>query len=223
MKYEEGYYMLKGVIFDLDGVITDTAGYHFQAWAALAKELGIEIDEEFNEKLKGVSRMESLEAILKHGNRENDFTKEEKEALATKKNDHYKELIKNITKKDILPGIEKLLQELKENNIKIALGSASKNAPVILKQLEIEEYFDYVVDANQIKNSKPAPDIFIDGLKGLELKPEEAVGVEDAEAGIEAIHGAGMIAIGVGVKGDVNVSSTEELTYDVILRASQAC
>jgi len=91
--------MLKGVIFDLDGVITDTAGYHFQAWAALAKELGIEIDEEFNEKLKGVSRMESLEAILKHGNRENDFTKEEKEALATKKNDHYKELIKNITKK----------------------------------------------------------------------------------------------------------------------------
>jgi len=94
---------------------------------------------------------------------------------------------------------------------------------VILKQLEIEEYFDYVVDANQIKNSKPAPDIFIDGLKGLELKPEEAVGVEDAEAGIEAIHGAGMIAIGVGVKGDVNVSSTEELTYDVILRASQAC
>ncbi|WP_341875858.1 beta-phosphoglucomutase [Defluviitalea saccharophila] len=215
--------MLKGVIFDLDGVITDTAGYHFQAWAALAKELGIEIDEEFNEKLKGVSRMESLEAILKHGNRENDFTKEEKEALATKKNDHYKELIKNITKKDILPGIEKLLQELKENNIKIALGSASKNAPVILKQLEIEEYFDYVVDANQIKNSKPAPDIFIDGLKGLELKPEEAVGVEDAEAGIEAIHGAGMIAIGVGVKGDVNVSSTEELTYDVILRASQAC
>lgn len=215
--------MLKGVIFDLDGVITDTAVYHFQAWAHLAKEIGIEIDEAFNEKLKGVSRMESLEAILKYGNRENDFTQEEKEALATKKNEHYKELIKNISKKDILPGIEKLLKKLKENNIKIALGSASKNAPVILKQLEIEEYFDYVVDANKIRNSKPAPDIFIDGLKGLDLKPEEVVGVEDAEAGIEAIHGAGMVAIGVGVRGDVNVNSTEELTYDVILRASKAC
>ncbi|HHW68292.1 MAG: beta-phosphoglucomutase [Epulopiscium sp.] len=215
--------MVKGVIFDLDGVITDTAGYHFLAWSHLAKEIGIEIDEEFNEKLKGVSRMESLEAILKYGNKENEFTWEEKEALATKKNEHYKELIQNISKKDILPGIEALLKELKANNIKIALGSASKNAPVILKQLGIEEYFDYVVDANQIKNSKPAPDIFIDALKGLNLKPEEAVGVEDAEAGIEAIHGAGMVAIGVGVNGDVNVNSTEELTYDVILRASKVC
>ena len=121
--------------------------------------------------------MESLEAILKHGNKENEYSKEEKESLATKKNEHYKELIKNITKKDILPGIEELLDKLRENNIKMALGSASKNAPVILKQLEIEEYFDYLVDANKIKNSKPAPDIFIDGLKGLNLSPEEAVGL----------------------------------------------
>lgn len=215
--------MLKGVIFDLDGVITDTAGYHFEAWAHLAKELGIEIDEKFNAKLKGVSRMESLEAILKHGNKENEYSKEEKESLATKKNEHYKELIKNITKKDILPGIEELLDKLRENNIKMALGSASKNAPVILKQLEIEEYFDYLVDANKIKNSKPAPDIFIDGLKGLNLSPEEAVGVEDAEAGIESIRGAGMKAIGVGVDGDITVKSTEELTYDIIMSSSNHC
>ncbi|NLK21853.1 MAG: beta-phosphoglucomutase [Epulopiscium sp.] len=212
--------MLKGVIFDLDGVITDTAEYHFKAWAQLAKDIGIEIDREFNEKLKGVSRMESLEAILRHGLRENDFTQEEKNALAAKKNNNYIQLINNITKKDILPGIEDLLEDLKQNNIKMALGSASKNGPMILKQLEIENYFDYIVNPAEVKNSKPAPDIFIDGLKGLNLRPEEVLGIEDAIAGVKAIKGAGIIAIGVGVSADVSVSSTKELTYDLLLEVA---
>lgn len=211
--------MLKGVIFDLDGVITDTAEYHFEAWAQLGKEIDIEIDRKFNENLKGVSRMESLEAILKYGNKQSQYTKEEKEALATKKNNYYKELIMHITKKDILPGIEDLLNALKENNIKIALGSASKNGTMILNRLGIEEYFDYIVDPSKIKNSKPAPDIFLDGLRGLHLKSVEVVGIEDAIAGIDAIHGAGMVAVGVGVRGDISVASTKELTYNLLTKA----
>lgn len=214
--------MLKGVIFDLDGVITDTAEYHFQAWACLGKEIGIEVDRKFNENLKGVSRMESLEAILKHGNKENAFTKKEKEKLAAKKNDHYKDLIHHITKKDILPGIEDLLKELKKHNIKIALGSASKNGSMILKQLEIEGYFDYVVDPSKVKNSKPAPDIFIDGLRGLKLSRKEVIGIEDAKAGIEAIHGAGLVAIGVRVAGDIMVDSTKELTYELLFKTLES-
>ncbi|HOQ16447.1 MAG TPA: beta-phosphoglucomutase [Defluviitaleaceae bacterium] len=210
--------MLKGVIFDLDGVITNTAEYHYQAWAYLGKEIGIEIDRTFNEKLKGISRMESLELILEHGNKADLYTKEEKMALAEKKNNYYKESIKQMTKKDLLPGIEKLLQELKDHQIKIALASASKNGPMILKKLEIEAYFDYIVNPAHIKNGKPAPDIFLDALNGLGLKAQEAIAIEDARAGVEAIQKAGMIAVGVGVEADVMVNSTEELSYDFLVQ-----
>lgn len=210
--------MLKGVIFDLDGVITNTAEYHYQAWAYLGKEIGIEIDRTFNEKLKGISRMESLELILEHGNKADLYTKEEKMALAEKKNNYYKESIKQMTKKDLLPGIEKLLQELKDHQIKIALASASKNGPMILKKLEIEAYFDYIVNPAYIKNGKPAPDIFLDALNGLGLKAQEAIAIEDARAGVEAIQKAGMIAVGVGVEADVMVNSTEELSYDFLVQ-----
>lgn len=214
-----GDVMLKGVIFDLDGVITNTAEYHYKAWSYLGKEIGIEVDRKFNENLKGISRMESLELILKHGNKEGAYTKEEKKALTDKKNNHYKKLIKKMTKSDILPGIENLLNELKENNIKIALASASRNGPMLLKNLEIEDYFNYIVNPSHIKNGKPAPDIFLDGLKGLNLKAEEVIGIEDAVAGVEAIKSARMIAIGVGVEADIKVSSTKELTYSFLLKA----
>lgn len=216
---------LKAVIFDLDGVITDSARYHYLAWKELADELGIPFDEEYNEKLKGVSRMESLELILKNGDACEKYTAEEKEAMAEKKNDNYKELIKQITPADILPGIMEFLNELKANDIKIALASVSKNAPFILSQLQIDKDFDYVADAAVIPNAKPFPDIFLAGMNEFGLKPEECIGVEDARTGIEAIHRAGMKAVGVGTPAEMEEAdlllTTGELKLQTILEAFQ--
>ncbi|WP_274420115.1 beta-phosphoglucomutase [Blautia sp. XA-2221] len=189
---------LKAIIFDLDGVITDSAHYHYLAWKELADELQIPFDEEYNEKLKGVSRMESLELILMNGNACDKYTLEEKEAMAEKKNDNYKELIKQITPEDLLPGILPFLKELKSNGIRIALASVSKNAPFIIDQLQINEYFDYIADAASVPNAKPFPDIFLAGRDEFGVESCECIGVEDAKTGIEAIHRAGMKAIGVG-------------------------
>lgn len=189
---------LKAVIFDLDGVITDSAHYHYLAWKELADELEISFDEEYNEKLKGVSRMESLELILMNGNACDKYTKEEKEAMAEKKNDNYKELIKQITPEDILPGILPFLKELKAEGIRIALASVSKNAPFIIDRLQLNEYFDYIADAASVPNAKPFPDIFLAGRDEFGFESFECIGVEDAKTGIEAIHRADMKAIGVG-------------------------
>ena len=212
---------LKAVIFDLDGVVTDSAKYHYRAWKELADELNIPFDEEYNEKLKGVSRMESLELILKNGNAENNYSAEEKARLADKKNEHYKELIKEITPADMLPGVENFLKELKANNIKTALASVSKNAPSIIKQLQAEKYFDYIADAAAVPNAKPFPDIFLVGAEALEVKPENCIGVEDARTGIEAIHRAGMLAVGVGTPAEMEeadlVLTTSELSLELIL------
>ncbi|WP_062353915.1 beta-phosphoglucomutase [Bacillus kwashiorkori] len=208
---------LHAVIFDLDGVITDTAEYHYLAWKALAEELGISFDREFNEQLKGISRMESLEKILIKGGKENEFTYEEKEKLATQKNEHYKTLIKRITPNDLLPGIEAFLQEIKAANIKIGLASASKNAFSVIESLQVGNYFDTIVDAATVKNSKPDPEVFLKAADQLNVAYENCVGVEDAEAGVEAIKRAGMFAVGVGTKeamakADYIVNSTGELT-----------
>lgn len=212
---------LKAVIFDLDGVVTDSAKYHYLAWKELADELNIPFDEEYNEKLKGVLRMESLELILKNGNAENNYSAEEKARLADKKNEHYKELIKEITPADMLPGVENFLKELKANNIKTALASVSKNAPSIIKQLQAEKYFDYIADAAAVPNAKPFPDIFLVGAEALEVKPENCIGVEDARTGIEAIHRAGMLAVGVGTPAEMEeadlVLTTSELSLELIL------
>lgn len=212
---------LKAVIFDLDGVVTDSAKYHYLAWKELADELNIPFDEEYNEKLKGVSRMESLELILKNGNAENNYSAEEKARLADKKNEHYKELIKEITPADMLHGVENFLKELKANNIKTALASVSKNAPFIIKQLQAERYFDYIADAAAVPNAKPFPDIFLVGAEALEVKPENCIGVEDARTGIEAIHRAGMLAVGVGTPAEMEeadlVLTTSELNLELIV------
>lgn len=219
--------MIKGLIFDLDGVITDTAEYHYLAWKSLAKKLGIEMDREFNEQLKGISRMESLDLILKHGNKENDYTEEEKQELATQKNEEYQHYIEEITHDDLLPGIETLLKEAKEKGIGMALASASKNGPKIIRQLEIDELFDgTVVDPASLSAGKPDPEIFIKGAEVLGLKPEECVGLEDAEAGVESINAAGMFSVGVGSeaamhKADYIVKDTKELTLDKILEAAE--
>lgn len=152
---------LQAVIFDLDGVITDSAKYHYQAWKMLADRLDIPFDEEYNEKLKGVSRMESLELILKNGDACEKFTAEEKAALADEKNEFYKELIHQITPADILPGMAEFLAELRAAGIRTAVASVSRNAPFILAQLGVTDSFDYVCGAAAVERAKPFPDIFL--------------------------------------------------------------
>jgi beta-phosphoglucomutase len=211
----------KAVIFDLDGVITDTAEYHYLAWKQLGEELGISFDRAFNETLKGVSRMDSLERILALGKRQNDFTLEEKEALATKKNDHYTRLIQDVSAKDILPGIEMLLKDLRKSGYKIAMASASKNAFSVIESLGLNDYFDHIVDAAKVVNSKPNPEVFLKAALAIGVAPEHCIGVEDAGAGVTAINEAGMYAIAIGTDEGLNhakilLASTEELTIDVI-------
>ncbi len=190
--------MLKAVLFDLDGVITDTAKFHFLAWRDLGAELGIVIDEAFNEELKGVSRIDSLERILAFGGLADNYSLDEKEALCTKKNDHYLELIQEMTPADILPGILPLLEELREAGLKTIVTSASKNAPGILALLQVKDYFDGIVDPASVAAGKPAPDIFLAGAKLAGAKPAECIGVEDAASGVEAIKAAHIPAIAIG-------------------------
>ncbi|HAC3175968.1 TPA_asm: beta-phosphoglucomutase [Listeria innocua] len=189
---------LKGVVFDLDGVITDTAHYHYLAWKKTAESIGIEFDEAFNENLKGVSRIDSLLLILKKDGRENDFTEEQIEALAADKNEFYVSLLEEITPADVLPGIKELIVDLKKQNLKCAIASVSKNARTVLSALEMEQEFDYIVDAARITKSKPDPEIFVEACRGLGLETSEVVGIEDAQAGIEAINAAGIVSVGVG-------------------------
>lgn len=210
---------LKGVVFDLDGVITDTAHYHYLAWKKTAESIGIEFDEAFNENLKGVSRIDSLLLILKKDGRENDFTEEQIEALAADKNDFYVSLLKEITPADVLPGIKELLVDLKKQNLKCAIASVSKNARTVLSALEMEQEFDYIVDAAKITKSKPDPEIFVEACRGLGLETSEVVGIEDAQAGIEAINAAGIVSVGVGSglrDADMTVKSTGLLDLRIL-------
>lgn len=191
---------LKAVVFDLDGVLTDSAKYHYQAWKMLADKLGIPFDEEYNEKLKGVSRMESLGLILQNGNAQDKYTQEEKVAMATEKNEFYKQLLHQITPEDVLPGIHDFLEQLKAVGIKTAVASVSHNAPFILERLELDKYFDYICDAAQVPRAKPFPDIFLSAAQNLGVEPANCIGVEDAQAGIQAINAADMMSVGVGIK-----------------------
>lgn len=216
--------MLKGIIFDLDGVLTDTAEFHYRAWKELGEKLGISFDRNFNENLKGISRMDSLERILEYGGKAEAFTAEEKAAFAEEKNNRYKELIKKITPKDILPGMKNFIADCQSRHLRLALASASKNAPVILEQLGLENAFDSIVDPATLQKGKPDPEIFLKGAELLGMRPEECAGIEDAEAGIEAIHAAGMLSVGVGSpqsmkQADLFVEKTEDLQLDEIIRA----
>ncbi|SFE16643.1 beta-phosphoglucomutase [Thermoanaerobacter thermohydrosulfuricus] len=186
----------RGVIFDLDGVITDTARYHYLAWKKLTDELGIYFDEVINERLKGVSRLQSLEIILEKSDKK--YSQEEKEYYANKKNEYYKEMIKKITPEDLLPGVERFIEELKKRDIKTAIASVSKNAFTVVENLKIKDKFDYIVDANEIKHGKPDPEIFLNAAEHLGIPPEKCIGIEDSAAGITAIKKAGMYAVGVG-------------------------
>ncbi|PJN87297.1 beta-phosphoglucomutase [Bacillus sp. mrc49] len=210
---------IDAVVFDLDGVITDTAHYHFLAWRDLAREINIDIDEMFNERLKGVSRMASLELILQEGNRQNDFSLSEKEEMAEKKNQHYCQFLKQLTPHDILPGIIELITAIKSEGVPIGLASVSRNASTVLKALQLEDTFDYVVDASKVKKSKPDPEIFLTACNQLEANPKRSIGIEDASAGIDSIKASEMFAVGVGntlFKSDYQVDATNELDWEVI-------
>ena len=182
--------MIKTVIFDLDGVIVSTDDCHYRAWKKMADEEGIYFDREINNRLRGVSRMASLEIVLEKANRE--YSEKEKQEMAERKNNYYKELICELTPNDILPGAIETLEQLKENGIKIAIGSSSKNTPIILKQIGLDSYFDAVSDGNNITHSKPNPEVFLKAAEMLNIAPEDCMIVEDADAGIEAGKRAGM-------------------------------
>ena len=186
----------KAVIFDLDGVITDTAHYHFLAWKRLADSVGAPFDEAFNEQLKGVDRMGSLELILARAPRT--YTLEEKRALADAKNGHYQELIATMTPGDLLPGALRALEEVRAAGLKIGLASVSRNAFTVLDRLGIRDRFDDVVDAATVVNGKPDPEIFLTAAAHLGVDPKDCLGVEDAAAGVASIKDAGMFAVGVG-------------------------
>ena len=186
----------KAVIFDLDGVITDTAHYHYLAWKALAESEGVHFDHAFNENLKGVDRMGSLNLILAGSNKT--YSMDEKLALAERKNRQYVELIATMSQADLLPGAIEALASVRAAGLKIGLASVSKNAFTVLDRLGIRDRFDYVVDAALIANSKPHPEIFLNAAAALGVAPEDCLGVEDAVAGVASIKSAGMVALGVG-------------------------
>jgi beta-phosphoglucomutase len=210
---------LQACLFDLDGVIVDTAVYHFEAWRRLANELGFDFSEHQNEQLKGVSRMESLDKILAWG--KVTLTEAEKLEWATKKNEWYLEFVRQMPKEDILPGVREFLQQLKAQKIKIGLGSASKNAILCLERIEVLDMFDTIVDGRHISKGKPDPQVFLMGAQALGVDATNCVVFEDALAGVEAGKNAGMFVVGVGAadvltKADMVINTFEGLHTDKI-------
>ncbi|MBX2966492.1 MAG: beta-phosphoglucomutase [Cyclobacteriaceae bacterium] len=206
-------------IFDLDGVLVDTAQYHFLAWKKLAAELGIDLTLQNNERLKGVGRMDSLNIILSINGIS--LPEEEKERLATKKNTWFTGYIDAMKKEEILPGAVALLDALQQSGIKIALASSSKNAQTVIDKLDIRKYFDAIVDGNMISRSKPDPEIFITAAMQLNVSPVDCIVIEDAEAGVEAAKAAGMKCVGIGSaatlsKADCVVDGIGMLNIDIL-------
>ncbi|MBP2111453.1 beta-phosphoglucomutase [Paenibacillus silagei] len=187
---------MKGAIFDLDGVIVDTAKYHYLAWRSLAGELGFPFTEQDNERLKGVSRMRSLDILLEIGGLE--YSEAEKLAMAEKKNHLYVEYISGLDESELLPGVRAYLNALRARGVAIALGSASKNAEFILEKLNIAGLFDVVIDGNKVARAKPDPEVFQSACRELGLEPQDCVVFEDAEAGVAAGKAAGMQVVGIG-------------------------
>ncbi|HBI00681.1 MAG TPA: beta-phosphoglucomutase [Flavobacterium sp.] len=192
----------KCFIFDLDGVIVDTAKYHYLAWQKVAHQLGIEFTPEHNEELKGVSRVRSLDLILALGNME--ASQEDKNRWLVQKNEDYLSYLVNMDESEILPGVLPVLIYLKENNQKIVLGSASKNAKPILEKAKIIDYFDAIVDGNDVSNAKPDPEVFIQGAKKVNFSNEKCIVFEDSVAGVQAANIAGMTSVGIGEESILN-------------------
>lgn len=215
------------IIFDLDGVIVDTALFHFMAWKRLAHEIDLYFDKEMNEKLKGVSRINSFKIILEMNNKLDEFSLEEIEYYINLKNTYYLQLVDTITEKNILPGVMKLLEDCKKNNILLAVASASKNALKVIEKLSIINYFDYIVDVNEIRESKPSPEIFLNCCDKFNIMPKDCIGIEDSYVGIESIKKSGMFSVGINVTysqdsyygADYQLVSTKELDFQKIIRA----
>lgn len=209
----------KAALFDLDGVIVDTAKYHYLAWKRLAHELGFDFTEKDNERLKGVSRMRSLEILLEVGGLT--FSEEEMQKMAERKNNWYVEYITNMDESEILPGAKECLMKLREKGVKVSLCSASKNAQLILNNLKIKDLFDAIIDGTKTSKAKPDPEVFLLGAKELSVIPEDCVVFEDAEAGIQAAKSANMFAVGIGdekilSKADIVIKGLHEFDVDML-------
>lgn len=211
---------INAVIFDLDGVIVSTDENHYQVWKKMAEEEGIPFDRELNEQFRGVSRMDCLDILLEQTDRE--YNEEEGLELANRKNNYYRSSLKELSQKSILPNVMNILKDLRERNIKKAVGSSSRNTPLILKQIGLDSFFDAVADGNQIKNSKPDPELFLLAVEKLGVSPEDCLVIEDADAGIEAGIAGGMKTLGVGFasnnkKADIKSEDLSTVSVDDLL------
>lgn len=208
------------IIFDLDGVIVSTDNYHYLGWKAMADEAGIYFDRAINERLRGVSRMESLAIILEKATR--DYSDEEKQAMAARKNDIYRQSLQDLSPEEILPGAMDILQECKTRGIEVAVGSSSKNTPLILDRIGLGDFFDAVADGNQISKSKPDPEVFLLAARKIGMDPAVCLVVEDALAGVEAALAGGMKALAVGYasrddRAHLQAESLAAVTLDQLL------
>ena len=211
--------MIKGFLFDLDGVIVDTAVFHFQAWRRLAQKLGGDFTEEQNEQLKGVSRVDSLKKIIEWTGAK--VSDEEFQTLMVEKNEWYLELVQGLGPQDALPGALNFLQTAYDQGIKIALGSASKNAPMILEKLGITQLFTAIIDGNNVVNGKPHPEVFLKGAEALGLEPSECVVFEDSIAGVQAAKTGGMSSVGIGdaetLQADIHFTALGDTTPEALV------
>ena len=211
--------MIKGFLFDLDGVIVDTAVFHFQAWRRLAQKLGGDFTEEQNEQLKGVSRVDSLKKIIEWTGAS--VSDEEFQTLMVEKNEWYLELVQGLGPQDALPGALNFLQTAYDQGVKIALGSASKNAPMILEKLGITPLFTAIIDGNNVVNGKPHPEVFLKGAEALGLEPSECVVFEDSIAGVQAAKTGGMSSVGIGdaetLQADIHFTALGDTTPEALI------
>lgn len=204
---------IQAALFDLDGVLVDTAKYHYLAWKRLAQELGFFFSKKQNERLKGVSRMRSLEILLEEGNLSGEFSQEEMLDMASRKNAWYVEYIENLKRSELFPGARECLTYLRGRGIRTALGSASKNSGLILERLEITDLFDAIVDGNMVSRAKPDPEVFERGAQLLQVPYESCVVFEDSQAGLEAGRAAGMYTVAIGTS--ENLAGYDELLSGV--------
>lgn len=216
---------MDGVLFDLDGVITDTARFHFAAWRQLAQQaFGVSLPDSFEAELKGISRESSLQRIVAFAQLDGQYTVAQLAALATQKNENYVAAIKQLTAADILPGIQPLLVALKARGVPMVIASASKNAPLILDRLALSAYFTAIVNPNDVHQGKPAPDIFIAAAQKIAVDPRKCVGLEDSVAGVAAINAAGAVSVAIGHASELSaaavvVPTTAALTADLLEQA----
>ena len=210
---------MRACIFDLDGVLVDTAKYHFIAWRNLAAKLGVEFSEHDNEQLKGLSRDASLDYILNKG--KIIASTQDREAWKEEKNSEYLSLVMQMNEDETLPNVKELLNELKTNGVKLALGSASKNAELILERVNIKHYFDVIIDGNKTSRSKPDPEVFLLGAQALQCEPNDCTVFEDALNGIKAAKSGGFFAIGIGdaevlVEADIVLDSLVSVNFEML-------